>query len=78
MTKAIRAAESPFITEVEAGKNYIWCSCGKSKRQPLCDGSHSGTDFTPVIYKATETKKVAFCGCKVSSSQPLCDGSHNK
>jgi CDGSH-type Zn-finger protein len=78
MSKAIRAANAPFFTEVVAGKSYFWCACGKSKRQPLCDGSHNGTDFSPIIYKATETKKVAFCGCKASASQPMCDGSHNQ
>ena len=26
--------------EVEAGKSYWWCACGRSKTQPICDGSH--------------------------------------
>ena len=25
--------------EVEAGKTYYWCTCGKSAKQPLCDGA---------------------------------------
>jgi CDGSH-type Zn-finger protein len=76
MADPVRAAETPFGIEVEAGKTYFWCRCGKSASQPFCDGSHSGSDFTPVKYKAGETRKVFFCGCKATGSQPLCDGSH--
>ena len=74
----MRASDTPYAINVESGKNYFWCACGKSKKQPLCDGSHNGTDFTPIIFKALESKKVFFCGCKQTSSQPLCDGSHIK
>ena len=30
-------------------KRYAWCACGKSEKQPFCDGSHKGTDFSPII-----------------------------
>ncbi len=73
-----RASDTPFAIEVEAGKSYFWCACGRSQSQPFCDGSHKGTDITPVKYTAAESKKVFFCGCKRTASQPLCDGSHNK
>ena len=63
---------------MEEGKSYYWCSCGQSKKQPFCDGSHKGTEFTPVAYKAEETKKMFFCACKQTNNQPFCDGSHNK
>mgnify|MGYP003653888634 CR=1 FL=1 len=76
MSKAIRASDTPYGVEVEAGKNYFWCCCGKSEKQPFCDGSHAGSDFTPVKYIPTESQKVFFCGCKSTASQPLCDGSH--
>ncbi len=72
----IIAQTSPFPVEVEEGKSYFWCACGKSKRQPFCDGSHKGTGLEPVKYTAEESKKVFFCGCKHSSKTPLCDGSH--
>jgi CDGSH iron-sulfur domain-containing protein 3 len=72
------AQKEPIATDVEAGKDYWWCACGKSKSQPFCDGSHSGTDFTPLQYTATESKKVYFCACKQTANQPLCDGSHSK
>ena len=72
------AQKSPYPVEVEAGKAYFWCACGRSKSQPFCDGSHKGTDFTPVKYTAEASKKVFFCGCKHSTKAPLCDGSHSK
>ena len=71
------AGTSPVALELEAGKKYAWCSCGLSNNQPLCDGSHSGTEFTPHVFQATESKTVHFCLCKKTSGQPFCDGSHS-
>jgi CDGSH iron-sulfur domain-containing protein 3 len=62
--------------EVEAGKDYWWCACGKSKNQPFCDGSHKGSAFTPVQWTASESKRVSFCVCKQTDTQPLCSGAH--
>ncbi|MCD6034700.1 MAG: iron-binding zinc finger protein type [Rickettsiales bacterium] len=67
-----------FVVAVEEGKKYFWCACGRSKEQPFCDGSHSGTGITPVFYQAKETKDVSFCGCKQTKKEPVCDGSHKK
>ena len=77
MSKATRAADSPFMVKVEEGKTYYWCSCGLSKTQPLCDGSHKDTSFTPVKYVAERNKKEIMCGCKQTKKPPYCDGSHN-
>ena len=78
MTSPVIAQKKPYMVEVEAGKTYYWCSCGLSKKQPYCDGSHTGTDYAPLAYEATETKTVAMCGCKYSGNKPLCDGAHAK
>ena len=78
MNKPIRAGDSASALEVEEGKSYFWCSCGKSSKQPLCDGSHKGTEFKPIAFKADVTKKLFFCACKQTKNQPFCDGSHNK
>ena len=76
MSNPIRASDSPYAIDVESGKTYWWCSCGKSSSQPFCDGSHKGSEFSPVKFEAEESKKLFFCGCKATASQPLCDGSH--
>lgn len=74
----IVAQKAPFPVEVEAGKNYFWCACGKSQNQPFCDGAHKDTSITPVKYTAEADGKVFFCGCKATGKTPLCDGSHAK
>ena len=70
--------KAPYAIDVESGKSYFWCTCGKSAKQPFCDGSHKDTSFTPLKFVADATKKAYFCGCKYTSMQPLCDGSHSK
>jgi CDGSH-type Zn-finger protein len=69
---------APIPVEVEAGKSYWWCACGRSKTQPFCDGSHKVTSFTPIEFKAEKSEKVFFCTCKRSGRKPTCDGSHKK
>ena len=78
MNKGQRARGDSIAVEVVQGKSYYWCSCGKSSKQPFCDGSHKGTEFNSVVYKAEKTKKIFFCACKQTNNQPFCDGSHNK
>ena len=70
------AQPAPIAVTVEAGKTYHWCSCGESKAQPFCDGSHKGTGFTPVAYTAQKDGPVYFCACKHSAKGALCDGAH--
>ena len=72
----IIARKEPFAVEVQAGKAYFWCACGRSQKQPFCDGSHKTTSITPVKYEAEKDGKVFFCGCKASTKAPLCDGTH--
>lgn len=75
--KAI-AQLKPFFVELEKGRTYLWCSCGKSQKQPYCDGSHRGSDFRPKKYVAQkEREEVLFCGCKHTQTAPFCDGAHN-
>lgn len=78
MTDPQIAQKAPFKVDVEAGKSYFWCACGRSQKQPFCDGSHKGTGLSPVKFEATEAKAVFFCGCKHSHKAPLCDGTHSK
>ncbi|MBI1778424.1 MAG: CDGSH iron-sulfur domain-containing protein [Proteobacteria bacterium] len=72
------AKKKPYYYELEAGKTYFWCACGRSRTQPFCDGSHKGTDYRPIAYKAEQQgEEVLFCGCKHSKTKPFCDGAHN-
>lgn len=73
----IIAKKSAYIVELESDQSYWWCSCGHSKNQPFCDGSHEGTFMQPVKISLEETKKVALCGCKHSKNPPYCDRSHS-
>lgn len=77
MSEAIVAQKAPYPVDVTAGKKYFWCACGRSKKQPLCDGSHEGTGITPLAWTAEKDKTVYFCGCKQTANAPLCDGKHN-
>jgi len=71
------AQKKPYVMEMKAGK-YAFCTCGESKKNPFCDGTHKGGEFKPKIIVLEEDKKVAWCGCKRSSKGAFCDGSHNK
>lgn len=64
----------PIAYDVEEGKVYHWCGCGKSKNPPLCDKDNCGSKSVP--YKAILTETVYFCNCKETKDPPLCDGSH--
>lgn len=73
--------EQPFLpieVNLESGKDYYWCACGRSKSQPFCDGSHKNTNFTPKKFKIPESKAVWLCTCKKTNNAPFCDGTHRK
>jgi len=78
MTEPHIAAKAPVKVELEAGKTYAWCACGQSKNQPFCDGSHAGSEFTPMVFTAPENKTSHLCQCKHSGNKPYCDGTHSK
>ena len=76
MEKAVVAQKAPYQVDVEAGKSYFWCACGRSRNQPFCDGSHKGTGLSPKPFKVEESKAVWLCGCKQTHTAPMCDGAH--
>ncbi len=77
MSKPTIAQTSPCIVDVEPG-TYYWCSCGKSTKQPFCDGSHEGSGFKPVEITVDKPKSLFLCGCKHTQHPPFCDGSHGE
>jgi len=76
MNKGQVAGKGPIGVDVEDGKSYFWCACGRSKNQPFCDGSHKDTEFTPVKWTADASETKYFCACKQTDGRPFCDGSH--
>ncbi|MBF7730954.1 CDGSH iron-sulfur domain-containing protein [Pseudomonas sp. N040] len=78
MPESVIAQKAPFAVEVEAGQDYFWCACGRSGKQPFCDGSHKGSGITPLKYHAEQAKTLYFCGCKQTRTPPLCDGQHKQ
>jgi len=76
MSQPTIAGKAPIPVELEAGKNYAWCSCGNSTNQPFCDGSHKGSDFTPKVFQVEESKTYYMCTCKHTDNPGFCDGSH--
>ena len=78
MSEPLSPQNGPYAVEVEQGKSYYWCACGRSKSQPFCNGSHDGTGFQPIEFTADKTETVYLCGCKKTKNQPFCDGTHNQ
>ena len=78
MTKPIVANNKPAKVALEQGKKYFFCMCGRSKNQPFCDGSHRGSEFTPLAFEVTASKEYFLCRCKHSGNKPYCDGSHKQ
>ena len=76
MTEPVIAQKGPYAVELEAGKTYFWCACGRSANQPFCDGSHAGTGLTPVRFDSTASGTAYLCGCKQTGDKPFCDGTH--
>lgn len=65
----------PFVVRCEPGK-YAWCRCKQSKSYPYCDGTHRGTEHTPLKVTLEQGNMVAWCCCGNSKNAPFCDGSH--
>nr|WP_262693512.1 CDGSH iron-sulfur domain-containing protein [Kordiimonas aquimaris] len=77
MPEPVIADTKPLATELVEGKTYFFCTCGKSKTQPFCDGSHKGSDFMPHKFTAEKTGTAYLCMCKKTGNVPFCDGTHN-
>lgn len=69
--------EKPICKNTEKGV-YWWCTCGKSKEQPFCDGSHMGSEFLPTEIVVDKEEMICWCTCKKTKNPPYCDGSHMK
>ena len=77
MDKPIIVQKHSLKMDMEAG-TYLWCSCGRTKNQPFCDGSHRGTTFRPVKVVLEEPQRVKWCMCRHSKKGPICDNMHRE
>jgi len=60
MTEPEIPQKKPYPMQVEAGKEYHVCMCGKSQNQPLCDGSHAGSGLGPKVFKQPKQDSLRF------------------
>lgn len=68
----------PASVDLVKGEEYYFCVCGKSNKQPFCDGSHVGTGFSPKAFNTEESGTAYLCQCKHSANLPYCDGTHKQ
>jgi glutamate synthase domain-containing protein 2 len=78
MDKPIIADNKPAKVSLAKGQEYHFCTCGRSKSQPSCDGSHMGTSFTPKVIVPDTDGAAYLCACKHTGNSPYCDGSHKQ
>lgn len=65
------------VVDLEPG-TYHWCACGQSSKQPFCDGSHKGSEFSPRTLEVTSATRVKMCLCKhTANPSGICDGTHS-
>ena len=78
MSNPVIANNNPVKVTLEKDKKYYFCQCGRSSKQPFCDGSHQGSDFSPLAFVCDESKDYYLCQCKHSANKPYCDGTHKE
>lgn len=78
MSQPVIANNKPAKVTLKKGEEYAFCRCGRSRDQPFCDGSHSGTGFTPKMFKAEKDGDAFLCQCKHTDDAPFCDGTHKQ
>ena len=76
MANPIIADNKPVKANLSKGQEYHFCTCGRSRSQPFCDGSHAGTGFTPRVIVSDEDQEAYLCACKHTDNAPFCDGTH--
>jgi CDGSH iron-sulfur domain-containing protein 3 len=70
---SLRAPERALVP----GQRYLWCSCGQSTTDVLCDGTSCTAGFKALPFEVTvEQAHWSLCACRYTRQPPLCDGFH--
>ena len=64
------AAKTPIKVDLEAGKEYCYCTCGLSGGQPFCDNSHFGTTHDGGMTFTAEKSGPAFSAAASTPATP--------
>ena len=72
MGNPIVADNKPVKVTLSKGQEYHFCTCGRSKSQPFCDGSHVGTSFNPKVIVSKEDGDAYLC----ASGLPVSNYTH--
>ncbi len=48
MVERVVFQKKSMPVEVEEGKTYYWCACGRSAKQPFGDAADQGTGIEPL------------------------------
>ena len=67
MSNPIIADNKPVKVTLAKGQEYHFCTCGRSKSQPFCDGSHVGTSCNPKVIVADEDGVVVLPAGKAAA-----------
>lgn len=78
MKNPVIADNKPKKVTLNKDEEYYFCTCGTSKKQPFCDGSHMGTSFNPKSFTTEQDGVFYLCTCKHTANAPFCDGSHKQ
>uniref|UniRef100_A0A4W5NTI8 Iron-binding zinc finger CDGSH type domain-containing protein n=1 Tax=Hucho hucho TaxID=62062 RepID=A0A4W5NTI8_9TELE len=79
-TEPVIASKKPFKVELVCGKRHSWCTCGHSKKQPFCDGTHKTKTqgLMPQCFIPEKDSKTWLCGCKYTANPPYWDSTHKQ
>ncbi len=78
MSRPVITDNKPIKLSLTKGQEYYFCTCGKSKDQPFCDGSHVGSSYKPKLFVADKQGDAYLCACKHTGNTPFCDGTHQQ
>lgn len=76
--ESIVFSNKPESVDLEAGRMYAFCTCGRAEDGLFCDGSHKGTACKPLKSSVDKSGVYHLCRCKSSKNFPFCDGTHSR